>query len=314
MAAQQGAIKYLTTDMGRDELTKIVRWYIGKERKEQPSVYSEFMKDVSTTEFYEEAMTIGGFGDAPLLDEGDYINLAKSPFGDIIRAQPETHQLGFVISEDDKQFNRIGKVETLSQKLSVAMRRTKERAAMLVLNDGFAGTNHRTTDNQPLFSTAHVLLNGDTVGNRPASDVDLTMASLEAAITNFMLQQDEDGTYMSVEPRYLVVHPSEYLNATRLLESKNYFTGGVPSAADTGVPNVISRMGLKVIASPYLTDPDAWFLLGDKNDSSLRMITNRKLRDWSFQDNWTRDFVYGMDERYVAYAADWHGTYGSTGA
>jgi len=298
-----GAFKSNTMDMGTDALKPIIRKFIGQDRKDYAPIYPIYTEEMKTEDFFEKFGELGGFPDAPLKDEGDYLNLAKAPAGDQVDVQPEVRQLAFAITREDKKFNRIDKVQRLTKKLSRAMIRTKERVATVPLNLGFSSTLNLGVDSQPLFSATHVNVGGVTFSNLLA--VDLSMASLETAITMFMTMVDNDGTPIVVTPKYLVVHPNNYLNAKRIVGSANYFTNGASGSepasqqpgtqAWTGAPNAIQDMGITVVPNPYLTDVDAWYLLGPKGEEdNIVFVWNEDINDYIFEDQWTRDTVTSM--------------------
>lgn len=307
-------IKAMTVDMGADAMKPMFRRYINDARKAYPTLYTQFMKEESTDQYFEEYNEIGGFGTVPLLDEGDYMNFALPDIGNKTRVQPERRQLAFGITYQDKKFNKIDKVRRYTEKLGKAFKKQKERTAIYLFNQGFS-TNYLLNDNQPLFSTAHVLSNGETYANRPAADVDLNMATLEAAITSFLLLKDNDGTPIQVMPKYLLVHPSNFINAKRLLESTDYYgqAAGVPNGSFRGVRNVVADMNLTIISHPFLEDEDAWFLLPDKSEHELVLLENEKLHDRTFTDDYTEDIIYSMAEANVAAPLTAIGVWGTSG-
>lgn len=313
--AGAGSVITLTSDMGIDGLRAIPRKFVNDTRKQHPERFSMYMRKISSNEFMEQYEELGGFGDIPRRDEGDFMNFAKMDVGNITRIQPDTYQLAFAITEKARRFNKMNIVQRASQKLAIAARRTYEKIAAAPFNEGFSATVRLGTDGQPLFSTAHVRLNGATASNKASAD--LTTATLEAALVAFSLQTDQDGTYIDLTPKYLVVHPNEAPNAMRILRSQNYpqMTAGVPNAADTGVPNdFIRNYNLILVINPYLTDTDAWFLLADKDEHEVIVVENEKFNDDSFIDPYTKDFVYSVQFSAIAAHATDIGAYGSEGA
>lgn len=309
----------MTVDMGIDELKPGLSKMFGDNRTEFKPVYPTYMQKVTTSEFFEEYAQSGGFQDIPLLDEGDYMNFAKPNLGDKVRLQPERRQLAFAITKVDKQFNRVNKVERAMKRLARAQRRTDERVAAVPFNFAFDSTNRPMTDGQPLCSTAHVRLDDSVVSNRPATDTDLNPASLEDAIVNFMQLTDHDGTPINLSPKYLLVHPQNAMNARRILGSSAYYgTAGVsgsgtPTSALLGVKNILQDFDLVIVVNVFLTDPDAWFLLADKNDTEIIYVTNEAPTDRMFEDPFTEDSVYSISFSSIAGAVSDIGVYGSPG-
>lgn len=313
MAAAGTAIT-LTTDMGIQALQAIPRKFINEARKEHPAKYPQYMRKLNIDEFMIQYDQLGGFGDIPRRDEGGNMNFAKMDVGNITRIQPESYQLAFAITKKARRFNKIQIVERASKKLAIAARRTTEKIAAAPFNEGFSASVRLGTDGQPLFSTAHERLNGATTSNRAAAD--LSSATLEAALVAFSLMRDEDGTFIDVTPKFLMVHPNEAPNAMRILRAMNYWTptGGVPSGADTGVPNdFIRNYNLVLVINPHLTDPDAWFLLADKDEHEVILVENEAFNDDSFIDPYTKDFIYSVEFAQIAAHATDLGAYGSSG-
>ena len=308
-----GAIKALTTDMGSDGLKPQIRRWISTNAKEHPPLYRRYMNVENTDEAYVEDYETGGFGEFPIKDEGDFLNFAKPATGNKTRYQPIMRQLAFAITFEDKKFNKVNKVNKMLRGLARSGRATIEKVAAQPFNLGFS-TAFKGADGQPLFSTSHTNPNGDTIANRPGTDVDLTVATLEAAIGTFLTMIGSDGFPIPIQPKYLVVHPSNFMNANRIVGAPNYFTGGTPSAADTGVPNTIRRWDLEVVSNPYLTDSNAWFLLAAVGEHEIWVIFNQRPSDRMFDDEWTMDSIYSHFFALESGFSHYIGAYGTTGA
>jgi len=309
----------LTTDMGVDELRAFNRKVINENRQEQAPVWQTYMRKETTNEYFQEYMEFGGFGLVPKKDEGDYLNFATPDIGDLARITPEGRQLAYAITREDKRFNRVQKVERATKMLARAARKTVEMIAAFPLNQGFSNTLRVTMDNVALFSASHVLLNAASASNLGTA-TDLAIASLEEGIVNFTLQKDNDGTYINIKPKYLVVHPANAPNARRVLRATNYWTATSTSnslpdtVADRGIPNAtVQDAGLILVVNPYLTDQDAWYLIADKSEHELVLIENEAFNDRSFVDPYTEDYVYSVRFANIAAAPNWMGLFGNAG-
>lgn len=303
-------VKAMRTDMGADELKPQIRKWINDGRKEHPALYKQYMNVSTTDEAYVEDYEIGGFGAIPKKDEGDYINFAVPPVGNKTRYQPDMYQLAFAITYQDRLQNRIGKVQKYSRSLERAGRATVEQIAAMPFNLGFSSLFHGS-DNKPLFSATHVAVDGSTVDNTGTA-ADLTTATLETAIGTFLTMVGPDGFPIAIQPKYLIVHPSNQLAAERIVGSTNYWTGA--ATAPEGVPNVIRKYGLVVISNPYLTDQDAWFLLGDKDEHEVQVVWGEMPKDRTFVDEYTMDHVFSHWFQVVSGFSTYVGAYGNPGA
>lgn len=307
-------VKSMTTDMGIDGVRPQIRRWINDNRREHPPIFKRYMNVDNNNELFTEDLEMGGFSTFPRLDEGDYLNFVTASTGNKTRYQPDEFQAAFAITRKDRRFNRIGKVDRLTRMLNRAARASMERNAAQPFNLGFSASAP-LSDGQPLFSTAHVNPAGTTVANRPAADVDLTLATFEAAWVAFMEMVGPDGNPIDIAPKFLIVHTSELPNALRIVRSPNYFSGGTPAAADTGVPNVaMQETAITVVSNPYLTDRDAWFLLAPAGEHELWVVSNQPLEDYSFEDQHTRDFVFSLSYAMVTGASSFVGAWGTIGA
>jgi hypothetical protein len=319
--AAASTVKMLTTDMGIDELRAFNRKIVNDTRKEQTPVWSNYMRKETTNEYFQEYFEFGGFGLVPKKDEGDYLNFATPDIGDLARITPEGRQLAFAITREDKKFNRIDKVGRATKMLARAARKTVEMVAAFPLNVGFAVSAVRfTMDGEALFSAGHILLDGTTFSNLGTAS-DLNIAALEARIVQFTVARDNDGTFINLKPKYLVVAPAGAPNARRVLRATNYWTttgattSVVDTTADRGIPNAtVQDAGLILVVNPYLTDANAWFLIADKSEHELVLIENEAFNDRSFIDPYTEDYVYSVRFANIAAAPHWMGLDGSAGA
>lgn len=312
------ALKAMTMDWGIDQLRPIVTKWISEQHKVKPSVYKKFITDTTIDNLLTRRARNGGFGDIPLRDEGDVLNFGLPQKGDEVDIQPDDRQLAFAITKKDKRFNNMDKVNMYSRMLDRACRRTIEKVAVKPLNLGFDAA-YPSFDNTTIFSTTHKRLDGRTTANRPGTDVDLTMASLEAALTASAAMQGEDGTVIDVMLKYLVVSTANMINGARLLGATNYFTGtgdatNTPTGADTGVFNYVAKAGLELVVDPYLTDPDAWFLIADKSENNYELVWNEQITPYGFDDPQTQDSVYSLSFACVAAISSDLFLYGSSGA
>lgn len=219
--------------------------------------------------------------------------------------------LGFSISEeavDDGKFNFIADAIA---KMAKSARETQEQAAMDVLNNGFS--TETTADGVALFSTSHLTPSGNiTIANRPAADVDLSFTSLSDTISAFKKAfRGDSGIYNKVMPTKLVVPTELELYAMELVKSAY--------KADTDDNNINPYHNmLQVVASPHLTDADAWFLCADKDEHGLRIIQRKPIETKAAASDsvgfMNDNILYKARYREDLGAVRAHGVYGTSGA
>ena len=179
--------------------------------------------------------------------------------------------LGFSISEEAVDDGKFDFIADAVRKMARSAKESQEQAAMNIFNNGFS--SETTADGVAVFHSTHTTPSGSiTFRNRPASYADLSLTSLETALTDYMtIFRGDRGLYHRFTPKYLIVHPSELINAKKLVGADK-----VPGSNNND-PNVAGQMGLTVLSSPLLTDSDAWFLTSDPSETGLRIVSRKPI-------------------------------------
>lgn len=275
--------------------------------KERPTEGQRLVNMAKMDRAYFDDVNMAGFG--TLLDkpEGGKVIYQDPLPGLPKRYAPNTFGLGFRITEEMMEDDLYGVVgNKLSRALGKSVRNNFEVVAASILNNAFNTAFTGYTPGDSLVDTSHANLGGGTQSNRPAVDVDLSLAALQAAVEAFHGWTDERGLPIASVPKYLVVGVSNMWTAGVLLGSTL-----VPGGA-TNDPNILATLGLQVIVSHYLTDPDAWFLIGDDHDM---WYFDRRLPRFSNTDDFdSGDAKFKVTRRNAAGWGDWRGVYGSSGA
>ena len=186
--------------------------------------YGEEHKEIYETETsersFEEETKLSGFSAAPVKNEGAALAYDNAQEAWTARYNHETIALGFSITEEAIEDNLYDSLSARYTKaLARAMAYTKQVKAASPLNNGY-NASIVGGDNQPLFSTAHPLVNGATNANTFTTPADLNETSLEAAVIQIAGWTDERGLLIAARPKKLIVPPSLMFVATRLLETE----------------------------------------------------------------------------------------------
>ncbi len=215
--------------------------------------------------------------------------------------------LGASISEEAIDDGKFDMVADLMRRMARSARESQEISAMNIFNNGF--DSELSADGQYVFDTDHNLPSGGTFRNRPVSGADLSVSSLEAALTDFETQfVGDSGIYYRIMPRILLVHPSNKRLAKELIGSDLK-----PETANNNM-NSFREEGLMVVSSPRLTDTDAWFLLGAPADTGLRIISRAPIQTKS-DENFDNDTIkYKSRYREKIGVTHAYGIYGNPGA
>lgn len=215
--------------------------------------------------------------------------------------------LGASISEEAIEDGKFDLVADLMRRMARSARESQEISAMNIFNNGFS--SELAADGLAVFHASHLLPSGGTFRNKPSSAADLSVSSLETALTDFETQfVGDSGIFYRIMPKVLLVHPSNRRLAKELIGSDLK-----PETADNNM-NSFKEEGLRVVSSPRLTDQDAWFLLGAPADTGLRIVSRSPIQTKS-DENFDNDTVkYKSRYREKIGVTHAYGIYGNAGA
>lgn len=289
-----------------------IKAWFGLRYKEYGRPWEEYFQRETSDKAYEEIAEAYGFGLAAPKPEGASIQYDNDGEGYKTRFTNTVYGLGYIVTREeieDSQYKAIS--ERRSAELARSMVSTKNIVHANVLNRGFSGS-FPIGDGQPLFSASHPVVNGTQSNLLTAAD--LSEAALEDAATRIMTMQNNRGHVIGVQPQTLVIHPSEWANAMRILDSDKQ-SGAKTDSTNTNNVNALKVAGVvkKVVMDPYLTDPDAWFLTTDL-PYGLLSFQRRALEFTKDNDFDTENAKAKATERYAVGAADWRGVLGNPGA
>ncbi len=295
----------------------IKKWF-GDVYNDYPQIYSRIFKVLSDNRSYVEDALYSGL---PLLqekDEAGSINYATGKQGYTPRYDHIEMALGFQISQNAIDDGiALNQAQRLSQGLARSSRLTDEVLAHQVLNRAFtaSGLGLMTNgDGVALCSTTHPIRgNGvtTTFANKPVTDLDLSEAALEAALIDIGNWVDDRGNRIYCTGQKLVVNINEQFNAHRILKSATRV-----ATADHDA-NAMKDMGMlsEVIATPYTTDTDAWFIVTNvtAEDNGLKFFNRKEAVIDNDNDFDTNSGKYKVCRRLSVGFSDPRGVYGSAG-
>jgi len=248
-----------------------------------------------------------GFGAMPKKTEGSAASYDTIYAGIKKTYTHLTYALGYEITEEAIEDN-LKTPETFN-KLPAALVRsgteTVEITAANIFNNGFSTNGF---DGVALFATNHPTLGGSTQANTPTTQVDLSVSSLTAGLTTIEKFVDERGLKRPTKAVTLAVPVDSWNIAEELLGSEYK-----PYVANNEV-NALQKKDLQYFVWHYLTDSDAWFLLGEKSQLMLKFFWRVKmgaLRRGTDFDSTNLKHLQRM--RFSVGYSHWMGTYGSSG-
>lgn len=275
--------------------------------RERPEEYRRYVNVLDSRRAYEEDQAISGLG--PLAQKGELeTTILDEPIKlGGVRYIHKTYALGYAISKEMQDDDQYGAMLELAGQLGRSSRFTAELYGHDVYNNAFSTAKYVGRDGKALCATDHPIQGlGTTFANRPAVDVDLSEAALEAAIQAFENQVDDRGMPIDMQPVTLLISPDNEMLARRILMS-----AGFPGTNNNDINPIQGR--LNIVVSHYLVDKNAWFVLAPASDISVRMYW-REMPDTKTWDDDDADAVFHkIRQRHSVGFSDPRGVYGTPG-
>jgi hypothetical protein len=274
-----------------------------------PSQYDKIFTKHESKMALERTAEMRYLGLAQLKTEGGQTAFDNSAGERYVYNQEHTEiALGYAITRkavDDNLYktqfmpSNLGLIESFAQ--------TKEIYGANVLNTATTYNANVGGDGVALISTSHPI-DGGTVANRPATDVDLNEATLLNGMisirTNF---RDQAGLKIFARARRLVVPPQLEPTAIRLTKTELR-----PGTADNDVNAIMMTAGglpEGYMVNDYLTSASAWFLL--TNIDGLSYMERIKFESDMQVDFVTDNLLVKGYERYSFGYYNWRSIFGS---
>ena len=279
-----------------------------------------FNTETSDSEF-EQVLEFADMG--PLQEKPENTPTAYNEMiqGGSKRAIHLTYSLGIRTSKELWDDDKYGLIKMGPRALSRSTRFTQEVISWNILNQGFS-SNVTTFDGNPLFYNQHKLLGGinatniapgasnvisaaGTWPNRPATDVDLSVAGLQLATNYANRMVDNQGFPINIKFKYLVIPPELIFIAREILGSP-----GKPYTSDNEINSLLAE-DYQFMSVPYLVSGGAWFLFTEKKYHSMTVF-EREAPNTDFDDDFDTDAIKQKTRmRMSAFCPRWQGTFGT---
>jgi hypothetical protein len=267
-----------------------------------------FKESNGTPRNYHEEPVLYGFGAAPELPDGTPVTYQSGGVLFIQRYLYKVYGLAFALTKvlvEDGDHIKIG--QTYARHLAQSLIETKETLGANILNRAFNGA-FLGGDGVSLVSPSHPIVNG-TFSNQLTTAANLSQTSLEQLLIQIRNAVDNNGKRIRLQPKKLVVSPSNVFQAEVLLKSV-LRTG----TADNDI-NPVNSMGLLSGGQANLsrlTSTTAWWVQTDAPEG-LKLLMRRKLEKSMEGDFETDSMRYKATERYAFGWTDPRTVYGTPG-
>jgi hypothetical protein len=259
---------------------------------------------------YHEEPVLFGFGAAPELPDGTAVTYQSGGVLFLARYVYKVYGLAFALTKvlvEDGDHISIGR--TYAEHLARSLIETKETLGANILNRSFTGGAYVGGDGVSLVNTAHPIANGGTFSNQLSTAAALSQTSLEQILIQIRNAVDNNGKRIRLEPKKLVVSPSNYFQAEVLLKSA-LRTGTNNNDVNPLVTTGVLSGGQANLSR--LTSTTAWWVETDAPEG-LKLLMRRPLEKSMEGDFETDSMRYKATERYIFGWTDPRGVYGTPG-
>lgn len=283
-----------------------VNKFYGDGYNQYPQAFRKIFEVLKSDKSYEEDVSLSAFGQFGIKNQGSNISYDAAKQGFVTRYTHIAYALGFMATREfleDMQYDLIFK---RAKALGVSGRVTQETIAFNILNRGF-NSSYTGGDGKELLSTAHPNIAGGTFSNKLAVDADFSQAALEQALIDIGGFTDDRGNKIAVREKAIIFPRQLQFEVKRVLKSDQE-----AGSANNDI-NAVKDANLQQIMSPYLDDPDAWFIQTDVMDG-LKWFERRAMEFAEDNDFDTENAKYKATFRASAGWSDPRCLYGSQGA
>ena len=267
------------------------------------------MRDMGNKPFV-RTTTMASFGTVPIKAEGADVAYDEMVQGFDRTYTADTYELAFSTSKEALDDEQEEVFSDAARALGASMTYTYNTDHANVFNRGF-NSSYTGPDGQVLFATNHTLVGGGTEQNTLTTAADLSVSSLRDALNDIADTTDDAGKLVHWRPEILLVPYENQWLASELVESSDR-----SDTANRAVNAFKTRSDgrLRVVAWPYLTDSDAWFLLASPSVHQIRSYWRERpntMHDWDFDKSAMKVKIRA---RWIRSWSDFRGTYGVAGA
>lgn len=281
----------------------------GERYKDWSPLFEQIFSMQKSDNAFEKVQGLTGLGLLVQKDQGNAVTYSDPKQGLQKEFVNVTYGLGSSVTREmfeDDQYSYINKIPRF---LARSARHTRETMAFNHLNRAF-NASYTGADGLSLCNASHTLVMGGTYSNQLATPADLSQTSLETATNALMDHVDDQQLKINARPRKLVVPTALRHTAMKLLETEM-----VVGSADNDKNTAKGLFSGPPLVSPWLTDPDAWFIIVDIGETDGLVWLDRRPvgleRDNEFT---TQSLRFQTSGRWSSGWVDPRGVYGTAGA
>jgi len=278
-----------------------------------PPQYTQVFRVMGSGKSIEQTSEIAGLGTFVQIPEGGPMHYDSAVPGFDKTYLHEQYGLGFRMTRVMVDDDRFAIIQKLASELGRSAKETVELAVASHFNNGFTGGAYAGPDGQPLFSLSHPMVKSGLVQqNCLTTPADLDIGSIEITLTDFRRMKDPSGKKVRVRPRRLIIPPELEFAAAEILKSPT--RSDTPNRAINAFQNRSGMAGFEdAFVWDYLSDPRAWFVQAEPEDTELRFYWREKPNTVHEVDFDSRSIKTAMWYRQSSGWSSFYGVYGTPG-
>lgn len=272
-----------------------------------------FSEETGIARAYHEEPMLYGMSSAPMMPDANPVTYDAGGQLFTKRYTYDVYGLAFALTKvlvEDGDHIRIG--STFSKHLAQSMQETLELVPVNHLNRAFTA-GYTGGDGIILCSASHTAAAGSSTDSTSTSNLLSTSAALSQTSLEQMLIQirqasDPRGKKITLNPKKLVVSPSNMLQAEVLLKSV------LRTGTNNNDLNPVKSQGMlsDIVTLSRLTSTTAWFINTDA-DNGLKVLWRRKIEKSMEGDFETDSVRYKSTMRFGSGWTDWRALFGTPG-
>jgi hypothetical protein len=256
-----------------------------------------------------EMATVRGLNRMYQTGDGEAVTIDPIEVGRKAAAVDREFKAGYGITLRAIEDDLYGKLNSGAKHLGHAAYLTEEYLAAGLLDGATANTTFAGEDGLALLSTAHTLMGGGTVANRPTTEVGFSIAG----ITNLMdlagKMKDQNGDPIVVRLNKAIIPNDQGI----IQDAWKIFSMNMePFTANNDENAIKGQLGkINYQVNHYMTSTTRYFMLDDSlNDANFDVRKSLSLKDW-YDENTDTQFVRAR-MRLFLYFYDYRGWYGAS--
>jgi hypothetical protein len=301
----------INTSSFHADLIPLVKNWFGKAYATNPTYYDKMLKvEQADPRNYQVDALVQGFGLLQRKDEGSALTFDFAKEGMKPTYQHVTHALGFIITmEMMEDGDAMKNAKVFTEMLKSSAVKTQETIAANLFNNAFSGSYLMTNgDGVCLVSASHPAVASTQSNLITGGSVDISEAALEQIDIDIKNMKNARGLRIGAQPQKLICSVSDAPTAHRILKSD-----GRVATADNDT-NYLRDSGTikEIIANPYLTDSDAFFVTTDV-PQGLKYLERKAAQIDDSNDFDSKNNKFSVIMRLSVGWSDWRGVVGSAG-